>query len=225
MKNWRLDEPSHHGWAGHLIEGSQSILPDIDRATWHGSDLGLAILQLGFQVFGILKVNWFINFFQASKLSEARVKAEADAKLNGDDEEAMDQEEEEEESQASDEQKTDIDQKMSDELKPDTDSDPKMSDKELKMENVSEENLPDKSISDETSTTSSSQNSATDKNHGKPIKNSQVSWPLSCSFFLLCSAKGVFSPVPPYHGYFVPSHSHYHCYLPCFVALTGLKSV
>ena len=33
-----------------------------------------------------------------------------------------------------------------------------------------------------------------------------LSWPLSRSFFLLCMAKGVFSPVPPYSGYFVTSH-------------------
>ena len=33
-----------------------------------------------------------------------------------------------------------------------------------------------------------------------------VLWPLSRSFFLLCLAKGVFSPVPRYCGYFVPSH-------------------
>ena len=36
-----------------------------------------------------------------------------------------------------------------------------------------------------------------------------MSWPLplSCSFYLLCLAKGVSSPVPPYHGYLKPSHS------------------
>ena len=35
-----------------------------------------------------------------------------------------------------------------------------------------------------------------------------VSWPLSLSrsFYLLCLAKGVFSPVPPYRGYLKPSH-------------------
>ena len=35
-----------------------------------------------------------------------------------------------------------------------------------------------------------------------------LSWPLSLShsFYLLCLAKGVFSPVPPYRGYFIPSH-------------------
>ena len=40
------------------------------------------------------------------------------------------------------------------------------------------------------------------------LTSRKVSWPLSCSFFLLCSAKGVFSPDPPYCGYFVPSHFH-----------------
>ena len=35
-----------------------------------------------------------------------------------------------------------------------------------------------------------------------------MSWQLSLSssFYLLCSAKGVFSPVPPYRGYLKPSH-------------------
>ena len=31
-----------------------------------------------------------------------------------------------------------------------------------------------------------------------------------CLFCLHCLAKGVFSPDPPYCGYFVPSHFHYH---------------
>ena len=33
---------------------------------------------------------------------------------------------------------------------------------------------------------------------------------LTLSFSLHCLAKGVFSPIPPYRGYFVPSHFHYH---------------
>ena len=44
--------------------------------------------------------------------------------------------------------------------------------------------------------------------------------------FLLCTAKGVFPPVTPYCGYFIPSQFHfYRVCLPCFILLTGLISV
>ena len=39
--------------------------------------------------------------------------------------------------------------------------------------------------------------------------------------YFVCSAKGVFSAVPPYCGYFIP----YHVYLPCFTLLTCLIAV
>ena len=41
---------------------------------------------------------------------------------------------------------------------------------------------------------------------------------------LLCTAKGVFSPVPPYSGYFIPSHFIViMCNLPCFILLTHFQ--
>ena len=43
---------------------------------------------------------------------------------------------------------------------------------------------------------------------------------LSRSFYLLCLAKGIFSPVPPYRGYFKTfSFYCYHVHLPCFILL------
>ena len=38
------------------------------------------------------------------------------------------------------------------------------------------------------------------------VRPHMMSWPLSRSFFLLCVAKGVFLPIPPHCGYFIPSH-------------------
>ena len=54
----------------------------------------------------------------------------------------------------------------------------------------------------------------------------QLSWPLSRSFSLLCSAKGVFSPVSPYCGYFHPlSFSYYHVvYLVCKINLISFDN-
>ena len=48
------------------------------------------------------------------------------------------------------------------------------------------------------------------------IYSAILSWPLSRSFSLLCTAKGVFSPVPPYCGYLFPSH-FFVIMLPCFI--------
>ena len=56
------------------------------------------------------------------------------------------------------------------------------------------------------------------------VEFTYLSWPLSCSFSLLCSVKEVFSPVPPDHGHFVPSHFILSCCLPRFVLILNRVS-
>ena len=58
----------------------------------------------------------------------------------------------------------------------------------------------------------------------KILKAKVLLWPLSLSrsFYLLCLAKGVFSPVPPYNGYFQFCPLSFSCYRVCLPRFTSL---